>query len=153
MWTNSKGKAQKAEIKAKVAKASRILQLDAYLPRKPEALSGGQRQRVAIGRAIVSAPEVLLCEEPLSNLDVELRVDMRVEIARLHKEIAATMIYVTYDQVEALILADKIVVLRERVIELIGRWVDLCNDPHNRFVAGFIGSPAIYLMRGLVDSG
>ena len=153
MWTNSKREAQKAEIKAKVAKASRILQLDAYLPRKPEALSGGQRQRVAIGRAIVSGPEVLLCEEPLSNLDVELRVDMRVEIARLHKEIAATMIYVTYDQVEALILADKIVVLRERVIELIGRWVDLCNDPHNRFVAGFIGSPAIYLMRGVVDSG
>ena len=96
---------------------------------------------------------MLLCEEPLSNLDIELRVDMRVEIARLHKEIAATMIYVTYDQVEALILADKIVVLRERVIELIGRWVDLCNDLHNRFVADFIGSPAIYLMRGLVDSG
>ena len=153
MWTNSKGNAQKAEIKAKVAKASRILQLDAYLPRKPEALSDGQRQRVAIGRAIVRGPEVLLCEEPLSNLDVELRVDMRVEIARLHKEIAATMIYVTYDQVEAKILANKIVVLRERVIELIGRWVDLCNDPHNRFVADFIGSPAIYLMRGLVDSG
>jgi lactose/L-arabinose transport system ATP-binding protein len=143
----------KAEIKAKVAEASRILQLDAYLQRKPKALSGGQRQRVAIGRAIVRGPEVFLFDEPLSNLDAELRVDMRVEIARLHKEIGATMIYVTHDQVEAMTLADKIVVLREGVIEQVGRPVDLYNDPHNRFVAGFIGSPAMNFMRGVVDSG
>ncbi|MFO7921674.1 MAG: ATP-binding cassette domain-containing protein, partial [Nioella sp.] len=101
----------KAEIGEKIAEASRILKLDAYLDRKPAALSGGQRQRVAIGRAIVRGPEVFLFDEPLSNLDAELRVEMRVEIARLHKEIGATMIYVTHDQVEAMTLADKIVVL------------------------------------------
>ncbi len=103
-----------SEIKAKVGEASRILKLDDYLKRKPKALSGGQRQRVAIGRAIVRGPEVFLFDEPLSNLDAELRVEMRVEIARLHKEIGATMIYVTHDQVEAMTLADKIVVLRAR---------------------------------------
>ena len=107
----------KAEIIAKVAEASRILKLNDYLDRKPKALSGGQRQRVAIGRAIVRGPEVFLFDEPLSNLDAELRVDMRVEIARLHKEIGSTMIYVTHDQVEAMTLADKIVVLRAGVIE------------------------------------
>ena len=143
----------KAEIKAKVTEASRILKLDDYLQRKPKALSGGQRQRVAIGRAIVRGPEVFLFDEPLSNLDAELRVDMRVEIARLHKEIGATMIYVTHDQVEAMTLADKIVVLRAGVIEQVGRPVDLYNDPANKFVAGFIGSPAMNFLRGVVDQG
>lgn len=140
----------KAEIAAKVAEASKILQLDPYLDRKPKALSGGQRQRVAIGRAIVRGPKVFLFDEPLSNLDAELRVDMRVEIARLHKEIGATMIYVTHDQVEAMTLADKIVVLRAGNVEQVGSPMDLYNDPDNRFVAGFIGSPAMNFVDGIV---
>ena len=140
----------KAEIREKVAEASRILKLDDYLRRKPKALSGGQRQRVAIGRAIVRGPEVFLFDEPLSNLDAELRVDMRVEIARLHKEIGATMIYVTHDQVEAMTLADKIVVLRAGVIEQVGSPMDLYNNPDNKFVAGFIGSPAMNFLEGVV---
>ena len=131
----------KSEIKAKVTEASRILKLDDYLARKPKALSGGQRQRVAIGRAIVRGPEVFLFDEPLSNLDAELRVDMRVEIARLHKEIGATMIYVTHDQVEAMTLADKIVVLEAGTVQQIGAPIDIYKNPANRFVAGFIGSP------------
>lgn len=133
----------KAEVNAKVAEASRVLKLDDYLARKPKALSGGQRQRVAIGRAIVRGPEVFLFDEPLSNLDAELRVEMRVEIARLHQEIGATMIYVTHDQVEAMTLADKIVVLRAGRIEQVGAPLELYNDPDNKFVAGFIGSPAM----------
>ncbi|ASP19924.1 sn-glycerol-3-phosphate ABC transporter ATP-binding protein UgpC [Antarctobacter heliothermus] len=140
----------KAEIKEKVAEASRILKLDDYLKRKPKALSGGQRQRVAIGRAIVRGPEVFLFDEPLSNLDAELRVDMRVEIARLHKEIGATMIYVTHDQVEAMTLADKIVVLRAGQIEQVGAPMHLYKDPDNRFVAGFIGSPSMNFLAGTV---
>ncbi len=143
----------KAEIKEKVSEASRILQLDDYLKRKPKALSGGQRQRVAIGRAIVRGPEVFLFDEPLSNLDAELRVDMRVEIARLHKEIGATMIYVTHDQVEAMTLADKIVVLRAGHVEQVGSPMDLYQDPDNKFVAGFIGSPAMNFLGGVVDNG
>jgi lactose/L-arabinose transport system ATP-binding protein len=138
----------KAEIEAKVAEASRVLKLDEYLDRKPKALSGGQRQRVAIGRAIVRGPDVFLFDEPLSNLDAELRVEMRVEIARLHNEIGATMIYVTHDQVEAMTLADKIVVLRAGRIEQVGKPLDLYNDPDNRFVAGFIGSPAMNFFDG-----
>jgi lactose/L-arabinose transport system ATP-binding protein len=138
----------KAEIEAKVAEASRVLKLDDYLARKPKALSGGQRQRVAIGRAIVRGPDVFLFDEPLSNLDAELRVEMRVEIARLHNEIGATMIYVTHDQVEAMTLADKIVVLRAGRIEQVGKPLDLYNDPDNRFVAGFIGSPAMNFFEG-----
>jgi len=141
----------KAEVKAKVGEASRILQLDDYLKRKPKALSGGQRQRVAIGRAIVRGPEVFLFDEPLSNLDAELRVEMRVEIARLHNEIGATMIYVTHDQVEAMTLADKIVVLRAGRIEQVGAPLDLYRDPDNRFVAGFIGSPAMNFFNGVVE--
>ena len=133
----------KAEVAAKVTEASRILKLDDYLTRKPKALSGGQRQRVAIGRAIVRGPEVFLFDEPLSNLDAELRVEMRVEIARLHREIGATMIYVTHDQVEAMTLADKIVVLRAGRIEQVGAPLDLYRNPDNKFVAGFIGSPAM----------
>jgi lactose/L-arabinose transport system ATP-binding protein len=140
----------KAEVAEKVAEASRILKLDDYLSRKPKALSGGQRQRVAIGRAIVRGPEVFLFDEPLSNLDAELRVEMRVEIARLHKEIGATMIYVTHDQVEAMTLADKIVVLRAGRIEQVGAPLHLYHDPDNRFVAGFIGSPAMNFVSGTV---
>ena len=144
----------KADIARKVAEASRILKLDDYLDRKPKALSGGQRQRVAIGRAIVRGPEVFLFDEPLSNLDAELRVEMRVEIARLHAAIGATMIYVTHDQTEAMTLADKIVVLRDGRIEQIGAPLDLYRDPDNRFVAGFIGSPAMNFMAAQsVDGG
>jgi lactose/L-arabinose transport system ATP-binding protein len=143
----------KAEIAQKVAEASRILKLDDYLKRKPAALSGGQRQRVSIGRAIVRGPEVFLFDEPLSNLDAELRVEMRVEIARLHKEIGATMIYVTHDQVEAMTLADKIVVLRGGVIEQVGGPMDLYCNPDNKFVAGFIGSPAMNFLSAVVKDG
>jgi len=143
----------KATIEAKVAEASRVLKLDEYLARKPKALSGGQRQRVAIGRAIVRGPEVFLFDEPLSNLDAELRVEMRVEIARLHQEIGATMIYVTHDQVEAMTLADKIVVLRAGRVEQVGEPLDLYNDPDNRFVAGFIGSPAMNFFDGRIEGG
>jgi lactose/L-arabinose transport system ATP-binding protein len=141
----------KVEIDRKVAEAARILKLEPLLERKPKALSGGQRQRVAIGRAIVRGPEVFLFDEPLSNLDAELRVEMRVEIARLHREIGATMIYVTHDQVEAMTLADKIVVLRAGRVEQVGKPLDLYNDPGNRFVAGFIGSPAMNFVAGSVD--
>jgi lactose/L-arabinose transport system ATP-binding protein len=143
----------KDEIKKKTDEASRILKLGDYLDRKPAALSGGQRQRVAIGRAIVRGPDVFLFDEPLSNLDAELRVEMRVEIARLHKEIGATMIYVTHDQVEAMTLADKIVVLKFGVIAQVGAPLDLYRDPDNKFVAGFIGSPAMNFVTGRVRNG
>ncbi len=143
----------KDEITRKVDEASKILKLDDYLKRKPAALSGGQRQRVAIGRAIVRGPEVFLFDEPLSNLDAELRVDMRVEIARLHKEIGATMIYVTHDQVEAMTLADKIVVLRAGRIEQVGAPMELYTNPDNKFVAGFIGSPGMNFLNGVVTGG
>ena len=146
-------KVGKAEIKRKVSEASKILKLDDYLQRKPKALSGGQRQRVAIGRAIVRGPEVFLFDEPLSNLDAELRVEMRVEISRLHHEIGATMIYVTHDQVEAMTLADKIVVLREGRIEQVGAPLELYNNPDNKFVAGFIGSPGMNFLAGYVENG
>ncbi|WP_415403781.1 ABC transporter ATP-binding protein [Tateyamaria sp. SN3-11] len=143
----------KEEIKRKVDGASKILKLDEYLDRKPAALSGGQRQRVAIGRSIVRGPEVFLFDEPLSNLDAELRVDMRVEIARLHKELGTTMIYVTHDQVEAMTLADKIVVLRAGHIEQVGSPMTLYQDPDNKFVAGFIGSPAMNFVGGVAEAG
>jgi lactose/L-arabinose transport system ATP-binding protein len=131
----------KAEIDAAVTKAAGILQLEALLDRKPAALSGGQRQRVAIGRAIVRDPQVFLFDEPLSNLDAELRVQTRVEIAKLHQTLGNTIIYVTHDQTEAMTLADKIVVLRAGRVEQVGAPLDLYNDPDNAFVAGFIGSP------------
>lgn len=143
----------KAEIAAKVAEAARILKLEPLLDRKPAALSGGQRQRVAIGRAIVRGPKVFLFDEPLSNLDAELRVEMRAEIARLHREIKATMIYVTHDQVEAMTMADKIVVLRSGRIEQVGSPMRLYDDPDNRFVAGFIGSPAMNFVKARVQGG
>jgi lactose/L-arabinose transport system ATP-binding protein len=140
----------KEEIAAQVNEAARILALEPLLDRLPKQLSGGQRQRVAIGRAIVRHPEVFLFDEPLSNLDAELRVHMRIELARLHKELQTTIIYVTHDQVEAMTLADKIVVLRDGVIEQVGKPLDLYEDPANLFVAGFIGSPKMNLMAGKV---
>ncbi len=131
----------KAEIADRVNEAARMLKLEPYLDRKPRALSGGQRQRVAIGRAVVREPKVFLFDEPLSNLDAELRVSMRGEIAALHRRIGNTMIYVTHDQVEAMTMADKIVVLRDGRIEQAGAPIELYNRPANTFVAGFIGSP------------
>jgi lactose/L-arabinose transport system ATP-binding protein len=142
----------KAEIDAKVSHAAEILQLGPYLQRKPKALSGGQRQRVAIGRAITRGPDVFLFDEPLSNLDAELRVDMRVEIKRLHETLGNTMIYVTHDQVEAMTLADKIVVLRAGHIEQVGSPMDLYQDPDNVFVGGFIGSPSMNFLKGTVTA-
>ena len=143
-------RASKAEIARKVGEAARVLHLEELLDRKPKQLSGGQRQRVAIGRAIVRNPKVFLFDEPLSNLDAELRVQMRLEIARLHRELKTTMIYVTHDQVEAMTLADKIVVLRSGRVEQIGRPIDLYADPDNLFVAGFIGSPKMNFLKGIV---
>ncbi|KUP92927.1 ABC transporter ATP-binding protein [Tritonibacter horizontis] len=136
-------KRPKAEITEKVRAAAGILQLVDHLDKKPAQLSGGQRQRVAIGRAIVRAPDVFLFDEPLSNLDAELRVQMRLELARLHKALGATMIYVTHDQVEAMTLADTIFVLQGGYVQQSGAPLDLYDDPSNRFVAGFIGSPSM----------
>ena len=133
----------KAVVQEKVLEAAKILKLEDYLKRRPKALSGGQRQRVAIGRAIVRGPEVFLFDEPLSNLDAALRVQTRIEIARLHERLGTTMIYVTHDQVEAMTLADKIVVLRGGNIEQIGAPIDLYENPRNMFVAEFIGSPSM----------
>jgi lactose/L-arabinose transport system ATP-binding protein len=143
----------KAEIARQVAEAARILELEPLLDRRPKDLSGGQRQRVAIGRAIVRHPQVFLFDEPLSNLDAELRVHMRIEVARLHKELATTIIYVTHDQVEAMTLADKIVVLRGGVVEQVGAPLRLYDDPDNLFVAGFIGSPKMNFLPGVVEGG
>jgi multiple sugar transport system ATP-binding protein len=144
-------KAPKAEKDAKVAEAARILQMEHLLDRRPSQLSGGQRQRVAIGRAIVRHPGVFLFDEPLSNLDAALRVDMRMEIAKLHTDLGATMIYVTHDQVEAMTLADKIVVLDAGVVQQVGSPLDLYHRPANLFVAGFIGSPKMNLLKARVD--
>jgi ABC-type sugar transport system ATPase subunit len=138
----------KAEIATRLARASQILQLEDYLDRKPRALSGGQRQRVAIGRAIVREPQVFLFDEPLSNLDAALRVQMRTEIARLHHRLGATMIYVTHDQTEAMTMADRIVVLRAGRIEQVGTPIELYERPANSFVAGFLGAPKINLLEG-----
>jgi multiple sugar transport system ATP-binding protein len=141
---------KRAEIDARVQRAARMLQIEGLLQRKPRQLSGGQRQRVAIGRAITRDPRIFLFDEPLSNLDAELRVQMRVELARLHAELRATMIYVTHDQVEAMTMADKIVVLRDGRLEQVGRPLDLYNRPVNRFVAGFIGSPRMNFLAGRI---
>jgi lactose/L-arabinose transport system ATP-binding protein len=137
---------QAAEIEARVNAASSILKIEHLLERRPGQLSGGQRQRVAIGRAIVRKPDVFLFDEPLSNLDAELRVSMRIEIARLHRELGNTMIYVTHDQTEAMTLADRIVVLRDGRIEQVGTPRELYESPANLFVAGFIGSPRMNLL-------
>jgi multiple sugar transport system ATP-binding protein len=131
----------KGEIEKRVGGAAKLLRLDQLLQRKPTQLSGGQRQRVAIGRSIVREPKIFLFDEPLSNLDAELRVSMRGEISALHRRLSATSIYVTHDQVEAMTMADKIVVLRLGRIEQVGTPLDLYNKPANKFVAGFIGSP------------
>ena len=131
----------KEERARKVAQAARILHLEPYLERKPKDLSGGQRQRVAIGRAIVRNPRVFLFDEPLSNLDAALRVKMRLELTRLHAELNATMIYVTHDQIEAMTMADRIVVLQDGAIEQVGEPMELYRNPRNQFVAGFLGSP------------
>jgi multiple sugar transport system ATP-binding protein len=136
----------KAERDSKVDAAARILQLEPYLERRPKDLSGGQRQRVAIGRAIVRQPKVFLFDEPLSNLDAALRGQMRIELLRLHDELNATMIYVTHDQVEAMTMADKIVVLQAGRVEQVGSPLELYHHPANLFVAGFIGSPRMNLM-------
>ncbi len=131
----------KAEIDARVKEAAQILDIEELLERKPKALSGGQRQRVAVGRAIVRKPKVFLFDEPLSNLDAKLRVQMRAEISSLHTRLAATMVYVTHDQVEAMTMGDKIVVMKSGIIQQIGTPLKLYNDPINRFVAGFMGTP------------
>ena len=138
----------KAEIEAKVQDAARMLRLEALLERRPTQLSGGQRQRVAIGRAIVRNPAIFLFDEPLSNLDAELRVQMRSEITGLHERLRTTMIYVTHDQVEAMTMADRIVVLRAGHVEQVGTPLELYNHPANRFVAGFIGSPQMNFLTG-----
>lgn len=140
----------KAEVATKVDAAAKVLGLGPLMDRKPKALSGGQRQRVAIGRAIVRDPKVFLFDEPLSNLDAELRVHMRIEIARLHRELGSTIIYVTHDQVEAMTLADKIVVLRAGKVEQVGAPLEVYDNPANTFVAGFIGSPKMNFLDGVV---
>jgi len=136
----------KDEIQQRVSEAAQILDIESLLERKPKALSGGQRQRVAVGRAIVRKPKVFLFDEPLSNLDAKLRVQMRAEISSLHNRLNATMMYVTHDQVEAMTMADKIVVMKDGLIQQIGSPLNLYNEPDNRFVAGFIGSPPMNFM-------
>ena len=144
----------KADTQRRLGRASTMLQLDALLDRKPAQLSGGQRQRVAIGRAIVREPEVFLFDEPLSNLDAALRTQMRIEIGGLHNELGATMIYVTHDQVEAMTMADKIVVLNAGRVEQVGAPLELYQRPANLFVAGFIGSPRMNLIKTkIAESG
>ncbi|WP_411034251.1 ABC transporter ATP-binding protein [Shinella sp. BYT-45] len=143
-------KTPKPKIDEMVHQAARILHLEEQLKKRPSELSGGQRQRVAIGRAIVRQPKVFLFDEPLSNLDAELRVQMRIELARLHKQIGATMIYVTHDQVEAMTLADHIFVLKGGRLQQAGRPLRLYDDPDNQFVGGFIGSPAMNFLDGVV---
>ena len=137
----------KAEVESRIAEASRMLKLDELLKRRPRELSGGQRQRVAIGRALVRKPDVFLFDEPLSNLDAALRADVRLEIARLHNDLGATMIYVTHDQVEAMTLADRIVVMNQGRIEQVGSPRELYETPANTFVATFIGSPKMTLVK------
>jgi multiple sugar transport system ATP-binding protein len=144
--------APKAEIDERVKRAADILGLDALLGRFPRQLSGGQRQRVAMGRAIVRDPQVFLFDEPLSNLDAKLRVQMRTEIKELHQRLKTTTVYVTHDQIEAMTMADKIVVMHAGLVEQIGAPLDLYDRPDNLFVAGFIGSPAMNFLRGTVQA-
>ena len=146
-------KFKKDEIRRRVEQAAKLLELTQYLDRKPKALSGGQRQRVALGRAIVRQPEVFLFDEPLSNLDAALRVVMRTEISKLHRDLDATMIYVTHDQVEAMTMADRIAVLKDGVLQQVAEPLVLYNRPVNRFVASFIGSPAMNFIEGELRDG
>src|SRR5512136_826242 len=144
----------KPEIETRVKNAAKILAIDGYLDRKPKALSGGQRQRVALGRAIVRQPKVFLFDEPLSNLDANLRVQMRTEISRLHHQLQTTMIYVTHDQIEAMSMGDRIVVMRDGVVHQVDTPLNIYHHPVNRFVAGFIGSPTMNFLQGsLVRNG
>ncbi|MGJ8583797.1 MAG: ABC transporter ATP-binding protein [Marinosulfonomonas sp.] len=143
-------KRPKAEIEEKVKHAADILDLTPYLNRYPKELSGGQRQRVAMGRAIVRDPQVFLFDEPLSNLDAKLRVTMRIEIKELHQRLGTTIVYVTHDQIEAMTMADKIVVMRDGRVEQIGSPLDLYDSPNNVFVAGFIGSPSMNFVNGTI---
>lgn len=143
-------KFSKEEIKKRVDEAAKILGLEPYLDRKPKALSGGQRQRVAVGRAIVRKPKVFLFDEPLSNLDAKLRVQMRTEISKLHQRLEATMIYVTHDQTEAMTMGDKIVIMKDGLVNQTDSPLNLYNFPNNKFVAGFIGSPSMNFVEGKV---
>ncbi|MEO8882378.1 MAG: ATP-binding cassette domain-containing protein, partial [Devosia sp.] len=147
------GGVPKPEIERRRGEASKMLGLDPYLDRRPSQLSGGQRQRVAIGRAMVREPEVFLFDEPLSNLDAQLRNQTRIEIKRLQRQLGATVIFVTHDQVEAMTLADKIVVLNDGRVAQIGTPLDVFERPQNQFVAGFIGAPAMNFLDGLVTGG
>lgn len=143
----------KEEIDRRVREAAEILKLTPYLNRKPRALSGGQRQRVALGRSIVRRPKVFLMDEPLSNLDAKLRVAMRSEIVRIHREVGATTIYVTHDQIEAMTMATRIVVMKDGFIQQIGTPDEVYHNPANMFVAGFIGTPAMNFMHGIIENG
>ena len=148
-------KYNKNEINQRVNEAAKILGLEDYLDRKPKALSGGQRQRVALGRAIVRKPRVFLFDEPLSNLDAKLRVQMRTEISKLHRKLQATMIYVTHDQTEAMTMGEKIIVMKDGLVQQIDTPLNIYNSPSNKFVAGFIGSPSMNFIEGelLNDDG
>ncbi|MFC3212126.1 ABC transporter ATP-binding protein [Planomicrobium okeanokoites] len=146
-------KFKKAEIKSRVEEAAKILGLEDYLNRKPKALSGGQRQRVALGRAIVRDAKVFLMDEPLSNLDAKLRVQMRAEIAKLHQRLKTTTIYVTHDQTEAMTMATRIVIMKDGVIQQVGTPKEVYDFPANRFVGGFIGSPAMNFFEGTISNG
>ncbi len=146
-------KTPKAEIEKRVAAATQILSLESLLDRRPKQLSGGQRQRVAVGRAIVRQPKAFLFDEPLSNLDAKLRVQMRTELARLHHQLRTTTVYVTHDQVEAMTLGDRIVVMKDGVIQQIDTPLNVYQFPANRFVAGFIGSPAMNFIDGEISAG
>lgn len=145
-------KFSKEDIKKRVNDAAKILDLGKYLDRKPKALSGGQRQRVAVGRAIVRKPKVFLFDEPLSNLDAKLRVQMRTEISKLHQKLEATMIYVTHDQTEAMTMGDRIVLMKDGIVHQVDSPMHLYNYPENKFVAGFIGSPAMNFIEGKISS-
>lgn len=142
----------KSEIDSRVREAAQILGIEGYLDRKPKALSGGQRQRVAVGRAIVRKPKVFLFDEPLSNLDAKLRVQMRTEISKLHQRLGATMVYVTHDQTEAMTMGDKIVVMKDGLVQQTNTPLNLYHGPENKFVAGFIGSPAMNFIDGTVEN-
>ncbi|MEE8437793.1 MAG: TOBE domain-containing protein, partial [Candidatus Neomarinimicrobiota bacterium] len=141
------------EIKERVNRTANILEIGQYLEKKPKELSGGERQRVALGRAIVRNPKVFLFDEPLSNLDAKLRVQMRAEIKRLHRELHTTMIYVTHDQVEAMTMGDRIVILKDGVIQQVGSPQDVYQRPANKFVGSFIGSPAMNFIYGTIQNG
>ncbi len=143
-------KYDKQEIESRVRKAAKILGIEQYLERKPKALSGGQRQRVALGRAIVRQPKVFLFDEPLSNLDANLRVHMRTEISRLHRQLQSTMIYVTHDQIEAMSMGDRIVVMKDGIVQQVDAPLALYHHPANKFVAGFIGSPTMNFIQGTI---